>query len=200
MKQAWAPDADFINEIKGKSAMKGLKSQKVQLALVQAACTMAYENTYRATASEVLQRAMKDYGIEATASFTGRAFAVLGIRTVTSHGKRRFVLDSNQLEKIRQSISAECEESAGKLDEIMASFQELPNRIDSLQAQWQEIINLRSRERDLIKTINEARQQSSRLLELQAEARRLKEQEKQVDDLKEYCQALSQKIKTLSAN
>ena len=91
--QQHGPDKRLINAFRGSSASRGLSDLKVQLALVQAACTMALEGTARATASQVAVRANTTYGTEAAASFAGQVFATLNINTVITRGKSRLVLD-----------------------------------------------------------------------------------------------------------
>ena len=169
-----------INSFKAAHGLRGLNELKVTLSLIQAASAFALEGINRATASQVTQRAMKEYEIEATPSFTGQVFASLGISSVISHGKSRLVLEHDQLESIRKKIEAQWQEGAEKLNSALETFNQLPERIKELEARYQEMRKDRQKEQELIVSINEERRKPSRLPELKEEYKRLLEQNKLV--------------------
>ncbi len=68
-------DPETIQMIKGSSAFHSLADMKITLALIQAAIVLALEGNARATAGQVTERAIREYGIAATPSFTGQVFA-----------------------------------------------------------------------------------------------------------------------------
>ena len=119
------------------------------LALVQTAYTMATEGITRATASEISSRESIDYGHSLTPANVGQAFAALGIKTVTSHGKTRFVLEVKELEKIREVNVAYCEELSQKLEAYLESYQELNERVETLVARLKEFYQLKQTEKRL---------------------------------------------------
>jgi len=182
----------------GASISRGLSELKVQLALVQAACIMAIEGTTRATASQIAARAAADYGIDASASFTGQVFATLNVNTVTTHGRSRLVLNHDHLEEVRKGIAAKCEELATKLEETIKEFQDLPDRIGALQEQWNRIQQKRTRERELANLIIEDREKPSRLPQLEAEAQKIGQQAAIVQALEEKIRELSLKAEKMS--
>jgi len=186
-----------IEALRASMFIRNLNDLKVSLALIQAACAFALEGTSRATASQITERAMSDYDMEATASFTGQVFSSLGITTVTSHGKSRFVLEYEPLEEIRKGISVQCEDLISKLETTLKTFAVLPDRIKALKARWREIARSRERERELINTINEDRKTPSRLDYLEEELRKIQAKEARTKTLEKECQKLSQKIKRL---
>lgn len=190
-------DIDFINTIKGSQISRGLSDLEIQLALIQAACAMALQGVTRATATEITNKAIAEYEIEATASFTGQTFANLNIRTATSHGKSRFILEYDHLERLRQDIAAKCEELNAKLESSIVGFHDLPERVNNLQTQWQDIVKMRNRERELINFINEANKAPPRLNQLEAVARQMRGQADQVQELEKECRNLSNRIKKL---
>jgi len=186
-----------IEALRASMFIRNLNDLKVSLALVQAACAFALEGTSRATASQVTERAMSDYDMEATASFTGQVFSSLGIATVTSHGKSRFVLEYEPLEEIRKGIATQCEDLINKLETTLKTFNVLPDRIKALEAKWREIAQFRARERELINTINEDRKTPSRLDYLEEELKKIKAKEARTKALEKECRNLSRKVKKL---
>jgi len=177
--------------------MRSLNDLKISLVLIQAASAFTLEGTNRATASQIAERAGNDYGIEVTASFTGQTFSSLGIKTTISHGKRRFALDHELLEEIRRGIAAKCEDTAGKLEATLETFNKLPKRIKELQIRWREMIDLRNKERELIQTINEARKTPSRLPYLQQEFQKIQVESTRIKELRKEINALTRQIKKL---
>ena len=169
-------DDNFINSLAGNQASNRLHEVTIELALVQAACILALEGIARATAKQVTDKATYIYKVELIPSFTGQLFSSLGIRTVTSHGKSRFVLEYEHLEKVRDTIVTRIEEAKIKLEEAMEKFQDLPNRVKKLQKTWKDTLAMRVKERELIRLINEDRQKPSRLGMLEAEAERIKQE------------------------
>jgi myosin heavy subunit len=193
------PDESFINLFVGNNASNGLSELKVQLALIQAACTLAIEGISRATASEISNKAIQDYQVEATPSFTGMTFSAIGIRTVTTHGKSKFVLEENELEKIRSEIAGKCEETQVKLKEAIKKFQDLPKRIDSLQAEWNKIRASRTREQELARVINADRQNPPRTDYLEAEYKKVQQRDERIALIKKEIESLEQKEKKLTS-
>jgi chromosome segregation ATPase len=193
------PDESVLNLFIGNDASHGLSELKAKLALVQAACTLALEGITRATASEISMKAAREYQVEATPSFTGMIFSAMGIRTVTTHGKSKFVLESNQLEKIRSEITMKCEEIQAKLKEAVKKFQDLPKRIDSLQVEWTKLRTFRAREQELIRVINADRQNPPRMDFLEAEYKKIQLRDERISNLKQEINTLEQKEKKLAS-
>ena len=93
--------ANLTEMIETASDLVGMRNA---LALIQTAYAMAVEGTTRATATQIADREANEYGYSITPSNVGQVFAALEIRTATSHGKTRFVLDIKQLEQIRINL------------------------------------------------------------------------------------------------
>ena len=145
---------DILNIFKGNITSGGLKESKIQLVLIQTACALALEGITRATAGQIAARAIKDYGIEVLPSLTGLIFTNLNIQKLTSHGKSRFVLEYEQLKEIREQTETRCNEMIEKLETVIKTFHQLPERITALQNKWAEIAKNCGRERELIQMIN----------------------------------------------
>ena len=190
-------DENLINMFSGSNSSQGLSELKVQLALIQTACTLAIEGIIRATALEVTTRAIQEYHIEATPSFTGMAFSALGIKTVTTHGKNKFVLEEGELEKLRAEIAQKCEETEDKLKETIKRFKDLPAKIDSLQNEWTKIRALRAKEQELIRVINVDRQNPPKTDYLEAEYKKIQQRNDRIALIKKEIDTLAQKEKNL---
>lgn len=111
--------------------------------------------------------------------------------------KSRFILEYENLEKIRDSIESHCKEAITKLESVIEKFQRLPQRITEFQQTWKEILATRARERELIRVINEDRQQPSRLDYLEQEAQKIRNKTAKVEEIEKECRVLTSKIKKL---
>jgi flagellar capping protein FliD len=193
------PDEQLVNIIVGDSASHGLTEFKVRLALVQAACLLSLEGTARATASLIAARASQEYGVNVTASFAGQTFSMLNIPSVTTHGKNHFVLNTDQLEKIREETASRCEQALEKLRECTEKFGDLPKRIQELQHEWRQILSLRSKEQELIKAINEDRRDPNRpdMALLESEYKKIQQRNQFIERVKEEGNALALREKRL---
>jgi DNA repair exonuclease SbcCD ATPase subunit len=191
------PDDRLMETFVGNHTSEALSEQKVQLALLQSASLLALEGTTRATASQIAAKASQEYGIEVTASFTGQTLSYLNIGSVTTHGKNKFVLDADQLEKIRKGITDNCEKSLAKLQTSIEIFQDLPQRIEKLQAEWKETLKQRAKEQELIRLINADRQNPPRLDYLQAEYQKIQKRNEYINAVKQEAKSLEQKEKKL---
>ncbi|MFC1947960.1 hypothetical protein ACFLXY_08590 [Chloroflexota bacterium] len=183
--------------IMANSSMGRLKEMKVTLCLIQTACTFALEGNNRVTASEISNRANIEYDLDTTASFTGQVFSKLGIQSVTVHGKNRFVLDSGQLEKLRQSISSQIEEMATKLESALKEFNYLPKRLNELESQLKDIRQQNQRGRELQLQINEEEKNLPDIIRLENILRIIREKAKQAIELEKEIKALNRKIKKM---
>lgn len=125
------------------------------LAVFHTAYAMALEGNPRVTATEISNREASDYGYSVTPSNIGQVFSAFGIKTATSHGKTRYVLDIKELERIREKLMTGCGELATKLEESLKSYKELDERVKALVARLQEVSQLRDQESDLMRQIGE---------------------------------------------
>ncbi len=126
------------------------------LTLVQTAYAIALEGVTRATATQIANKETNEYDSPITPSNVGQAFATFGIKTVTSHGKTRFVLDIRQLEKLREAAVAQCEEMAQKLEASLESYKELDARVEALVERLKEVYQLTNEEQEIKRLIGEA--------------------------------------------
>ncbi len=190
-----SPDESLVNLFSGNSASRGLSDLKVQLALVQAASLLYLEGVTRATASQVVEKAIREYGIEATPSYAGQLFAVLGIGSSITHGKSRFVLEHDLLNKVRKALETKIEETSSHLKSSIEHFKDLPDKINALEKDWNDCLRLRQKEKELLRVINEEKSKPSSLRQLETEAGKLRERAKQTEALKQECARLSREIK-----
>ncbi len=193
------PDENLINLFAGNNASNGLDDLKVQLALVQAACALAIEGITRATASEISMKAQQQYKVEVTPSFTGQIFSILGIRSVTTHGKSKFVLEESELENIRKELNSQIEKTLARLQQAIANFQRLPEKIASLQSEWRKIRSLRAREQELTRVIVADRQNPSKMDYLEAEYEKIRQRDERITFIKKEIASLEQKEKELTS-
>jgi DNA repair exonuclease SbcCD ATPase subunit len=183
--------------IKAYHATNGIRSCKEMLGLVEAALVLVLEGTNRATASEITQRATRDFNINSTPAITGQIFAQLKINTTTTHGKSRFVLDTDQLKEIKDQISGNFMLLSKELADVLSEYKDTSNRVNQLEEQLKETTLLYKRERELTQQLQQANSQPSRVPYLEQELAKKKKEAEQVIQLEERCKELSSRIKTL---
>jgi DNA repair exonuclease SbcCD ATPase subunit len=183
--------------VKTFQAANGLRNLKEMLGLVEAALIMSLEGISRATVTEILRKATDEYGVTSTTSVSGQIFSQLKIKTTTTHGKPRLVLDTNQLKSIKDRISRQIGEVLKELSNILAEYQDIGNRINELEEQLKETVRLYKRERELTQQLQQVNSQPSRLPYLEQELARKKKEAEQVIQLEQTCKELSERIKTL---
>ncbi len=189
---------NLVEVITGSMASRALTNFKLLLCLVQSALTLNEQGFTRASAGQITELAINDYGIECTPSITGQLFSVLGIGKVTIHGKRRFVLDKERLKELHERYSLRCREQASKLEACLTTFNELPNQVDALQKRWQSIIALKKKEREIIQAINGNREEIAKLERLQDQAERYKQQANQLKGQTQELEQLEKEVNELA--
>ena len=119
----------------------------VTLSLVQAACALALEGVNRASVTEVVQRAHQDTGVQVMPPTAGQIFSTMGIRTVTSHGKNRLVINHDELLRLRETLAAQWEEIAPRAEQYLSKFDEMAERVKKLEGQRQMVLGMIEREK-----------------------------------------------------
>ncbi len=188
-----------VDMFSASSSMRGIKDLKLTLSLIQSACSLSLEGTRRATAGQVTERAIKDYGLDVISSFTGQVFTSLGISTVIIQGKKRLVLEPDQLEQVMKQIIEKIEQLSKKHESNMAAFQDISEKIKKLEDQWNEVAKQRARERELTNAITGARQTPSKLPYLEAEYRKIQVEAANIEEIQNEIESLNKKIKSLAS-
>jgi chromosome segregation ATPase len=183
--------------VKTYQAANGLRNLKEMLGLVEAALVMSLEGSSRATVTEVLRKATDEYGVTSTTSVSGQIFSQLKVKTTTTHGKPRLVLDTEQLKSLKDRISRQISEVSQELADVLNEYKDTGNRINQLEEQIKEAIRLYNRERDLNQQLQQVNRQPSRIPYLEQELAKKKKEAEQVIQLEQRCKELSEKIKTL---
>jgi hypothetical protein len=119
------------------------------LAVFQTAYVMALEGTTRASAGEISAREKKEFDMDITPSNVGQAFCAIGIKSVVSHGKVRYVLNVSELERICKAAEAECEEMADRLEDSLETYEDLNTRVLTLLDRLKEVFDLTDEEERL---------------------------------------------------
>jgi hypothetical protein len=182
--------------LRAENALGGIRSFKETISLVTAALAMSLEGQTRATAGEIAERATRDFQSSATASGAGTAFARLGIKSTSSHGKTRLVLETDELQGIKAVITQKLEDAEAELETVINGFGDLSRNIQKLEQSWEDTVRLRARERELTKQIQLQRSAPSRLPELERGVARLHSETDRVAELEKTCKELSGKIKS----
>jgi DNA repair exonuclease SbcCD ATPase subunit len=183
--------------VKTYQAANSLKNLKEILGLVETALVMSLEGTSRATVTEVLRKATDEYGVTSTTSVSGQIFSQLKVKTTTTHGKPRLVLDTEQLKSLKDQISRQIRQVLQELSDILAEYKDTGNRINQLQDQLKEAVRLYKREHELTQQLQQANSQPSRVPYLEQELAKKKKEVEQVIQLEQKCKELSERIRTL---
>lgn len=181
------------------TSMRGITDLKITLTLIQAASSLALEGNHRATAGQVTERAIKEFRLDVISSFTGQVFTSLGISTVIIQGKKRLVLEPDQLEKVRKQIIEKIEQLSKKHESNMAAFKDISEKIKKLEGEWNELTKQRARERELTNAITGAKQTPSKLPSLEAEYRKIQVEASNIEEIQKEIDNLNKKIKSLAS-
>jgi DNA repair exonuclease SbcCD ATPase subunit len=176
------------------SLLEDLDESKTALALIQAAGLLAQAGVRRISARDLAEKINLDSGIALTPSQVGIFLNKMGMPKYLLHGKRRFALDSDQLESIRQTLATQCQERMQQLRDSTEKYQELPDQIQALEDDYQKIQGLRSRELELNQLIAEHQPQTAKVNELEKRWQSLQKEANKVIDLEKEIPVLGQKI------
>ena len=179
------------------ASIKGLASVKVALALLETAYAMSLAGITRATAGDISSRSERNLNIAITPSVTGQYFGELGITTVNSHGKKRFVLNATELEPIRAQLITVCHELTDKLETSLREYQGLADTINGLEERLKETYRLKAREKELTRQVRENQLDIKRLPYLEQEANRLREAASTAISMEKECRLLEKKLSSL---
>lgn len=172
-------------------------SQKNALNIIQAALVMAMEGTSRATASDISERATKDFESKSIPSEIGQLLRQMGISSATSHGKTRLILDTDELSVIKDKLSATVIGTGKQLEDTIKQFGDISSRIRTLESQYKEALSRRMKEKELVQLIEHDRRTPSRLPELEHQADRIRQEADRVDELQKEIDEMAKKVKVL---
>lgn len=181
------------------SARIPLAAFKLIVSIVQAAYQMSLEGVSRVTALEVAEKVDKDFDISVTPSYVGYVFANLNLRTVTTHGKKRFVLDPDELKGIKERVTAVCEQRMREIDSTLESYKGFVAEVKSLEDRCKEMIKLVDHRKELITYIEANKHYADEVADLEEEASQLKEEAAKAQVLQAECKRLSRHIKAQPA-
>jgi DNA repair ATPase RecN len=187
----------FITNLKGISARARLNDLNVHLAIIQAAYLLCLEGVSRATANQILQRAVSEFSLNLTASEAGTILIGFSLRKVTIHGKSRFILNQGELKELRFRIEQQLKENEDKLESAIKYFSSLSAEIQELQNRWKNIQEMFSRKNDLIKLINNNQSSVANFPALQAQWKLLQDTNQKMVQIENECKDLNNQIKKL---
>jgi hypothetical protein len=176
------------------SLLEDLDESKTALSLIQAAGLLAQSGVRRISATELLEKINLDSSSALTPSQVGIFLHKMGLKKYFLHGRRRFALDSAQLETIRLTLAAQCEERMHKLQDSIDKYQELPDQIQALEDEVKDIPRLEARQRELTQLIAASQPQAAKINDLERQWQGLQQQVKRVNELEQACQELALKI------
>ena len=169
----------------------------VTLSLVQAACALALEGVSRASVTEVVQRAHQDTGVEVMPSTAGQIFSTMGIRTVTSHGKNRLVINHDELLPLRETLAAQWEEIAPRAEQYLSKFDEMAERVKKLEGQRQMVLGMIERKKSNREFLKSQELWFMRNKDLDQKVRDLRKVIAQCGELERQSDLLEKSIKVL---
>jgi DNA repair exonuclease SbcCD ATPase subunit len=185
---------NFDQPVPRPSLLEDLDESKTALSLIQAAGLLAQAGVRRISARELLEKIDPDSNISLTPSQVGIFLHKMGLQKYFLHGRSRFALDPAQLETLRQTLAAQCEERMHKLQDSIDKYQELPDQIQALEEEVKNIPRLESRQQELTQLIAASQPQVAKINELEKKWQSLQQQVKRVNELEQACQELALKI------
>lgn len=137
--------------------LAAVTSHQKKLLLLQGAILMAMEGTVRAQVKEITSRVFAEYSVEIPPWEAGTIFSGLGLRTATSHGRSRLVLDLAQLKEHLRRAVEDMEAFAPQAEETLAAFQDIDERVGYLTDRARAIIKADKRTKELREFIEKYR-------------------------------------------
>ena len=168
-----------------------------RLALVQAGLAMATAGKTRATVSEVVNLALKDYGVLVMPSVAGQIFSEVGVRRVSVHGERRLVLQAEQLKPLHDDLSADLVSLQLQIEEATERFEGLADQVTDLAARVRSIRQHAERERELRAFIMKYQKDARTIARIEQEYQAAKGRMDLQEKLSAYIQETTKKLKKL---
>ena len=176
-----------------------LSAARVRLLVVQTAALMALDGTTRASASSVAEAVLNEHGVEVSPSLVGQILADLRTPSVTSHARRRLVLDPTGLLPIRDRVAAEVEAQEAKARDTTERFGAVADRVAALEISLARALRLARREREIRDSLGADRSADQRLAAWEERYRTLRAQLARIERLEAECAALRERVKGLPA-
>ena len=151
------PWQKYLNECResAETVMKEISVHQAKLYLIQAATSMAIGGATRAQVKDVVSRASQDYNMTMSLWEAGQLFSALGIRTVSSHGKSRLVLEVDELQRHQQQLSREVDRLQPQIDETLIKFTALQEKVSGMEEKMASSLALIEREKELRQQVSE---------------------------------------------
>jgi hypothetical protein len=171
-----------------------LKTLRLQLALLQSGCALVADGYSRATSSELLFRARRDFGIDALPSTVGQLLGSLGIPFTTSKGKSRFLLDPEYLQPLLDELSEAIQGMEVRVGKLVTTARDVEARLQPLQERFDQIQARLQRERQMREFIQQYRPALTRNPYLEHEYQQLREQLDRQQRLKNQIHQMQQQL------
>jgi len=176
---------------------KGMADMKNSLMLLQAAGALAAEGSTRATASQIAARVAQLSGVSLAPAVVGQLLASLRLPVITSHGKRRFVIEPDNLAELIDQLNVQYRTLADRLAVSQSDIETLAHNIATLNDEWQTIIDLKTRETALRIAISQTAATAAKIPPLVNRLNHLQEQAAEAIELEEACETLTAQIKSI---
>lgn len=142
---------------------ESLGTLKLQLALVQTGCLMAMEGEVRATSSELLFRARKEWDIEVLPSVVGQLLGSLGLPSTTSKGKSRFILQADDLQAMGEQLESQMQDMEDRVEVAIKRFGNVAGRLVPLEERFHRAYGMAQRAEEIKQYIEQHRNQALQL-------------------------------------
>lgn len=195
-------EEQYTREVKNKlaatdQALLLLTGEKNRILVVQVACALAMKGITRVRASEISERLITEYGESVRSSVVGQVLVRLKIGTVTSQGRRSYVLEEARLLSIQGRLEKYIETMAPRIEETIHQFGDVAVRVGDLEERLVEVQRLASREQEVRQYLRD-----NGMLIQQVEARenqytRLKEADARMKSLEIASEQLQAKVESL---
>ena len=176
-----------------------LSAASVRLLVIQTAALLAFDGMTRASATAVAEAVMGEHGVEVSPSLVGQILSALKVPSVTTHSRRRLVLDYEHLLPIRDRIAAEVEVEEAKARDTTQRFGAVADRVAALESGLARALRLARREREIRDRLGADRSADQRLAAWEERYRTLRAQLARIKRLEAECAALRERVKVLPA-
>lgn len=167
--------------------------------VARTALLMSLEGTQRAKATQLAERIEADHGVSITPSRVGIMMSGFKVRSVTSSGRSRLVLEPEQLRDVFQRLELEADAIGPEVEEAVKRFGDIVNVVESLDVRLGQVRYLAQRHTEMQGHLDKNRMAINGLYQLERQYEQAKKQVQRATQLQQAIESLDERVKGLPA-
>lgn len=177
--------------------LRSLSELSMRLMVAKTALLMSLEGTRRAKATLLAERIDADHDVTITPSRVGIMMSGFKVRSVTSSGRSRLVLEPEQLREVIQRLELEADAIGPVVEEAVNRFGDISNVVEWLDVRLGHVRNLAQRQKEMQGYLDEYRMAINGLNHLERQYEQAKKKVGRTTQLKQAIESLDERVKGL---